>query len=58
MLLEKLGMKRTDVTMIAVGADSAGATAVETGAADLTVVTEPFYSMQLHQGAKYRWFLR
>jgi len=54
MLLEKLGMKRTDVTMIAVGADSAGATAVETGAADLTVVTEPFYSMQLHQGAKYK----
>ncbi len=54
LLLEKLGMKKSDVTMLDVGADSAGITAVETGAADLTVATEPFYSMQVHQGGKYK----
>lgn len=54
LLLEKLGMKKSDVKMLDVGADSAGITAVETGAADLTVVTEPFYSMQVHQGGKYK----
>jgi NitT/TauT family transport system substrate-binding protein len=54
MLLDKLGLKRTDVTMLAVGADSAGATAVEQGAADLTLMTEPFYSMQLHNGIRYK----
>ena len=47
-------MKKSDVTMLDVGADSAGITAVETGAADLTVTTEPFYSMQVHQGGKYK----
>jgi len=54
LLLEKMGMKKSDVTMLDVGADSAGITAVETGAADLTVATEPFYSMQVHQGGKYK----
>jgi NitT/TauT family transport system substrate-binding protein len=54
LLLEKLGMKRSDVTMLDVGADSAGITAVETGAADLTVATEPFLAMQIHQGGKYK----
>lgn len=54
LLLEKLGMKKSDVTMLDVGADSAGITAVDTGAADLTVTTEPFYSMQVHQGGKYK----
>ena len=54
LLLEKLGMKKSDVTLLDVGADSAGITAVETGAADLTVATEPFYAMQVHQGGKYK----
>ena len=54
LLLEKLGLKKSDVTMLDVGADSAGITAVETGAADLAIATEPFYSMQIHQGAKYK----
>jgi NitT/TauT family transport system substrate-binding protein len=54
MLLDKLGMKRTDVKMLAVGADSAAVTSVEHGGADLATVTEPFYSMQLHNGAKYK----
>ncbi len=54
LLLEKLGMKKSDVTMLDVGADSAGITAVETGAADLTVATEPFLAMQIHQGGKYK----
>lgn len=54
LLLEKMGMKKSNVTMLDVGADSAGITAVETGAADLTIMTEPFYSMQVHQGGKYK----
>jgi len=54
LLLEKQGMKKTDVTLLDVGADSAGITAVETGAADLTVTTEPFFAMQVHQGGKYK----
>jgi NitT/TauT family transport system substrate-binding protein len=54
LLLEKQGLKKTDVTMLDVGADSAGITAVETGAADLTVTTEPFLAMQIHQGGKYK----
>jgi NitT/TauT family transport system substrate-binding protein len=54
LLLEKQGLKKSDVTMLDVGADSAGITAVETGAADLTVATEPFYAMQVHQGGKYK----
>jgi len=54
LLLEKQGMKKSDVTLFDVGADSAGITAVETGAADLTVATEPFYAMQVHQGGKYK----
>jgi len=54
LLLEKLGLKKSDVTLLDVGADSAGITAVETGAADLTVTTEPFLAMQIHQGGKYK----
>jgi len=54
LLLEKQGMKKSDVTMLDVGADSAGITAVETGAADLTVATEPFLAMQVYQGGKYK----
>lgn len=54
LLLEKQGLKRSDVKMLDVGADSAGITAVETGAADLTVATEPFYALQVHQGGKYK----
>ena len=54
LLLEKEGLKKSDVQLLDVGADSAGITAVETGAADLTVATEPFYAMQVHQGGKYK----
>ena len=54
LLLEKQSLKKSDVTLLDVGADSAGITAVETGAADLTVATEPFYAMQVHQGGKYK----
>ncbi len=55
LLLEKQGMKKSDVTRCWTWALTApGITAVETGAADLTVATEPFYSMQVHQGGKYK----
>ena len=54
LLLEKMGMKKSDIQMMDVGADNAGITALETSAVDLTLVTEPFYSMQVHQGGKYK----